>query len=85
MYLDDETWTPHFKCWGDLCMVKPKSMYVAVRNSAKTDPMRFKEKIEKAISYWNDNNPMTAFEGVEFDFEEIIKTEWKSSKSAVLI
>jgi hypothetical protein len=66
-----ETWLPEIQCRSDDCKVQPKSKYVAIRKNQKINSIIIKEKIEKAIANWNDNNPMIAIEGIELDFDKI--------------
>ena len=75
MYLDKPTWLPRFRCISECCTVNPESKYVPIRKTSKTCPIRLQEKIEKLIYMWNQNNPIPAREGVEFDFEKIIQEE----------
>jgi hypothetical protein len=74
MFLDKQTWTPKFLCSNSKCLVRPESQYVSIRKTSKTNPERLKNKIEKLINSWNEGNPINAYEGLEFDFEEISKT-----------
>lgn len=70
-----ETWLPEIQCRGEGCKVHPKSKYIPIRKKQKANPIIIKEKIEKVIAYWNDDNPMIATEGIELDFEKIVKDQ----------
>jgi hypothetical protein len=73
LYMDYDliTWTPLIECVNYCCKVNPKSKYVPIRKKQKKDPNIIKRKLEKLISYWNDNNPCIAKEGIELDFDLI--------------
>lgn len=57
-----ETWLPQVKCLTPQCQMKPGGRYQAIRKTSKKDILRFKEKVFKAISYWNENNPIPPYE-----------------------
>lgn len=69
----EKTWLPHIYCENFNCTVQPKAKYVPIRKKQKQAPDILKIKIERAISYWNENNPCVATEGIELDFIEISK------------
>ena len=64
-----QTWMPCIKCQNDACTVQPKSKYVPIRKKQKENPVILKEKIERVISRWNEDNPMVATEGFAIDFD----------------
>jgi len=68
-----ETWLPKFLCINQSCSVKPISQYVAIRNTSKVSIARLKMKFEQLINDWNETNPCIAYEGMDFDFEEIAR------------
>ena len=80
MYLCLPTWLPKLICESEICKVKPESKYVAIRKSSKYDPDKLRLKMERMIDQWNCNNPFIAYEGLEFDFEEICENEKKMPK-----
>lgn len=77
MWFDKPTFLPHFKCETTSCTVQPESRYVPIRNTSKKDPERFRSKIELMILHWNRENPIPAYEGLEFDFDDICNNQVK--------
>lgn len=77
MYLDEITWRPQLICFNLSCNVQPISKYIAIRKTSKINALRIQERIERMINLWNQNNPIDAYEGLQFDFEEIAETEIK--------
>ena len=67
----EDTYLPEIYCENEDCKVHPRSKYVPIRKKQRFDKQIIKDKIERAIGYWNDGNPMIATEGIEIDFEEI--------------
>ena len=59
---DKETWMAQVMCKTPNCMVKPAARYVPIRKTSKTNLIRFKEKVFKALDHWNVNNPYMAYE-----------------------
>jgi hypothetical protein len=76
-----ETWMPHFECWNSLCTVHPKSHTRPIRKSQKYDADKIRWKIEFVINAWNLNNPIKAYEGMQFDFDDIVQTALKLKKN----
>jgi len=77
MYLSNPTWLPEFRCENSDCLVNPKSKYVPIRNTSKKNAESMRIRIEKMINRWNEHNPIEAYEGLIFDFEEIVENELK--------
>ncbi len=67
----DETWMPHFQCVNSTCNINPKSKYISIRKNQKKNPEVIKMKFERCISYWNNNNPTVAYEGILLNFTSI--------------
>lgn len=80
MDLDAITWVPHLECINSLCNVQPKSKYVSIRKTSKTSPPMLLEKMKTLFGRWNNNNPVKAYEAMEFDFEEIVRKEAERKK-----
>lgn len=77
MFFTDDTWLPQIKCINDLCDVMPISKYVPIRNKQKYNPLVLREKIRKVFFLWNQSNPIEAYEGKEFDYNQICYDEIK--------
>ena len=59
---EDGTWCWEIRCWNNDCVMKPKSPHVAIRNTTKTDFLRFFLKLGDLADSWNRGNPFKAFE-----------------------
>src|SRR5271167_3430894 len=70
-----ETWLPEIHCSNYECSMVAKTKYIPIRKKQKKDPVVIKEKLERLIARWNDNNPLIATEGIELDFIEIATME----------
>jgi hypothetical protein len=81
MILDRDTWLPQLKCLNGACDVQPFSKYIPIRKDQKYSAPIIHVKIQDMIKKWNDNNPMTATEGIEFNFQEIADNEKKYQDS----
>ena len=74
----NDTLLPDVHCKNFYCPVKPKCKYVPIRKQQRFNPIILKEKIEKVIGHWNDDNPMIATEGIELDFDDVAKNNLPS-------
>jgi hypothetical protein len=73
MYLNQETWLPKVKCKNPHCEFQPSTKYIPIRKTQKQSYETCKFKIENVIYNWNMNCPMEAKEGIEIDYEQMIK------------
>lgn len=67
----DGTWCWYIQCFK--CKMKPKSPYVSLRKTTKTDPFRIGKKLEELAHMWNEGNDYKAYEKKVVDLSGIIK------------
>ena len=57
MPVSEDTWCWDIRCRHKSCDMRPTSPHVSLRNSTKTDYMRFFFRIQDLADRWNRGNP----------------------------
>lgn len=70
---DKDTWCWEIRCNNSNCKMRPKSPYIAIRNTSKTDFSRFFGKLCELAFKWNHGNWMTIKEMKLIDISPIEK------------
>ena len=70
---DDQTWSWYIECRALNCAVRPRGPKINFRNTSKTDYIRFINKIEQMVEFWNTGIETIVKELKVIDLTPIIK------------